>query len=290
MFWIIVFAIILVIATGVVIAILQAKYGKVGQMESAGDVEGVIALLQDDHASLSERSDAAYCLGRTDDARKVDVLVGVLEREAHLLLKEKAGHGANLFIAAARALGMSKDPRTIEPLISALEKCRKANQYVMGEAVANALANVNDCRAVEPLVNLVVCRPVTTSAGNDDLRAYTQVTSMEQAAGAAISSIRDTQAVEPLISAFRHVDLTVSSACTKALVAIGSSTVDPLINALESQNRNVRKQAAEVLARIGDTQAIAPLEAMQQDSDKAIRKAASKALKKLYREIREKDI
>ena len=75
MFWMI---ILVAAVTFIALSIgffVQAKCGTIGQMTRARDVDGLLELLQNDDASLFERSDAARALSKMADPRTVELFI-----------------------------------------------------------------------------------------------------------------------------------------------------------------------------------------------------------------------
>jgi hypothetical protein len=57
---------------------------------------------------------------------------------------------SQIVLKAAEALGKIKDPRAVEPLLTAL---KGKDESLIGWWVANALGEINDPRAIEPLIS-----------------------------------------------------------------------------------------------------------------------------------------
>lgn len=87
-----------------------------------------------------------------------------------------------------------------------------------------------------------------------------------------------------------HEDLIVRGRAALLLGKVGdASAVMPLIRALEAPGYQTPMHAAESLGLIGDTRAIDPLLAIANNSRDRLREAAVTALKRLGRELPEKD-
>ncbi|MDH7561727.1 MAG: HEAT repeat domain-containing protein, partial [bacterium] len=87
------------------------------------------------HSNREVRRAAARTLGRTGDARAVELLIALLQDQ-------------ELRRAAIFGLGHTGDARAVEPLIAVL---RDADSIVR-EFAARALGQIGDARAVEPLI------------------------------------------------------------------------------------------------------------------------------------------
>jgi HEAT repeat protein len=168
-----------------------------GKIQDGRALDPLSRLLK--RGSYRQKSDAADALGRIKEPRSVDVLVEALRE---------------IPVPAARALGSIRDPRAVEPLLAMLRnKDRKSvvgpNPYAYGsvtpletyyanaiEAVANALAEINDPRAVDPLIALL----------KETGRIYAS-NSLAACAARALGKLKDTRAVEPLVKALRGMEL-----------------------------------------------------------------------------------
>ena len=162
--------------------------------------------------------------------------------------------------AAAEALGEIGDPRAVEPLIGSLKDDR------VHLAAIKALDKINDRRAVEPLIGMLKSRGREAS----------------EAAAMTLGHLGDPRAIEPLVAALGN-----GPAAAEALIQIGDArAVDPLIGKLLWKNqwpmfRDSREAAAELLGRFGDPRAVEPLIAALKDQDRDVRKAAAEALGRL---------
>jgi HEAT repeat protein len=157
--------------------------------------------------------------------------------------------------AAAAALGEIDDDRAVEPLIAAV-KDPGAN---VRAAAARALGQLGDVRAVDRLIMA--------------LRDHESV--VRGAAAVALGEIGDLKAVEPLINVL-HGREDVRAAAASALGQIGDPrAVEPLIAALKDLRLCVA--AAEALVQIG-APAAAPLVASLRDRAEVVRNAAAEAL------------
>jgi len=163
---------------------------------------------------------------------------------------------------AVQALGRSKDPRAVEPVIGLLED---SDPRIVSLAV-EALGELQDPRAIEPLIAMT----------RDD-RGFVD---------SAVEALRriGEPAVEPLIVTFQNSSLDVGAraAVATALGSIGDSrAVEPLVAALNSEEGYLKPYAAESLGRIGDARAVESLIAALADADLTVRVSAILALERI---------
>ena len=106
--------------------------------------------------------------------------------------------------AAAEALGQIGDTRAVEPLVAAL---KDPDDHWLRYYAAEALGQIGNTRAVELLV----------AALKDE------TTQVREAAAGALGKIVDTRThvVEPLIAALKHPYANVRKAAAEALEALG---------------------------------------------------------------------
>jgi HEAT repeat protein len=161
---------------------------------------------------------------------------------------------------AAYLLGQAKNPRAIQPLISALGDFDKA----VREQATLALSAIGKA-AIEPL-----------SEALHEPRWITRYRAAE-----ALGRIADEKAVKPLIQALKDNRDHVRYMAAKGLQEIGDSdAVEPLIVLLGDENRFVRMMAARCLGVVGGKNAIAALEAaVIREPDEKVREAIREALK-----------
>jgi len=166
-------------------------------------------------------------------------------------------------------LGRLKDRRALPILLDALNK-RKDLQGRL--TVINALGELGDQEAVEPLLRILV----------DDK----EFPGPRMAAARALGKLGDARAVEPLLQILRD-EKEDNGVRRDAASALGTfrerRAVDPLINILKSRNEDIwlRVAAASSLGDIGDPRAIEPLQEALKDPSDYIRNAAQTALRKI---------
>jgi HEAT repeat protein len=156
-----------------------------------------------------------------------------------------------------------KAKQNVEGIIKALSNKKLAD--VRWQA-ANALGQLRDKRAVEPLIE-------TLNDHNEYVRKCT---------AEALGRIGSERATETLIEALKDKDVDVRVAAANALGQIGDErATEPLIAALKDQDGNLRLSAADALGQIGDDRAIQPLIDLLNDQNHSARESAANNLEKL---------
>jgi len=161
--------------------------------------------------------------------------------------------------AAAEALGQIGDVRAVEPLVTALKDKDKS----VRKAAAEALGQIADPRALEPLIGTL-----------QDRNAF-----VRRAAAGALGHLPDPRAVDALAAILN--DTLDRDAAFSALVTIGAPCVPALVATLKDDKFSVRTDAAKALGQIGDARAVEPLIATLRDSKEPVREAAAEALDRL---------
>ena len=115
------------------------------------------------------------------------------------------------------------------------------NSLFVRERATEALGELGDVRAVEPLI-----RALGDEYGNVCRGAIEALVKIGSAA------------IEPLIGALGDEDLDVRRLAEKTLIKMGGAAVEPLIGALE-EDGHVRRGAAWALGEIGDERAVESL-------------------------------
>jgi len=200
-------------------------------------------------------------------------------------------------VSAAKALGDTKDPRAVEPLIVAL----KGTEFHVQEGAAEALGKIG-APAVESLI-LSLKDPDSLAPGAIfPSRFQSRVVGALERIGApavdalitalkdpdwqvrwgaavALGGIKDTRAVEYLITTLKDPNSRVVRGAVGALGAIKDPrAVDPLIEKLkEYLYVDVRRSAACTLGEFKDPRAVEPLIAALRD-DGRVRNCAAWAL------------
>ena len=237
--------------------------------DSLRTVKALIAALKDPDAEV--RINAASALGFSRNPRAVEPLIATLKetndeiREATRAMNnravvdgsEDADSGARC--AAAEALSEIGDPRAIEPLIAALEDTNVSVRI----AAATALGALKDRRAIEPLIAVL--------KDMDDF-------SRGQAAR-SLGSFKDPRVAETLIEALRDDWLHGTAAETLDRIKGDPGVAGQLIAAITDPDPRVRGVMAELLGGIDDPGASKPLiDTLLKDPDDNVRLNAAKAL------------
>ncbi|MEZ7892497.1 MAG: HEAT repeat domain-containing protein [Candidatus Wallbacteria bacterium] len=165
---------------------------------------------------------------------------------------------------AAQALGETRDPRAVRPLIESL----KDESWVVRNAAATSLKQLSNF-AVLPLIKVLMSQnedlrfwsqKIIQDIGNAEVEQFIDVlqnsdeSEMRYFAAYGLSIIKSKKAIEPLISSLLNDnDDWVKKYSATALGAIGDKRViKPLISMLDSYNEELSLWIAKVLGRIGN--------------------------------------
>src|SRR5512136_2414233 len=161
---------------------------------------------------------------------------------------------------AAYLLGMTKNPRAIQPLVEALGDFDKS----VREQAMLALSQIGKA-AIEPL-----------SLAMKELKWETRYRAAE-----ALGKIADEKAVKPLTQALKDSKDHVRYMATKGLRALrDSDTIEPMIILLDDENRYVRMMAIWALGAIGGKNVKSALKkALESESDEKVKEAIFEAMK-----------
>ncbi|MBZ0318985.1 MAG: HEAT repeat domain-containing protein [Anaerolineae bacterium] len=237
-------------------------------------IESVATLLNDSNWVV--RMVAAVTLARVGDTRAIEPLIAILEDsdekarervfEALGSLQEQLNDQQRAQFAIARkawreVVGFGS--AAVEPLIAALLN----KDYT--PSAAEALGQIGDVRAVEPLISVLNHSDWT----------------VRDAAAEALGQIGDARAVEPLIAALLNKDYTPSAA--KALAQIGDvRAVEPLIAKLGDTHLNGVKKGVPLVGEAVSTS----LQTMKLDPDWLTSEQGSQAIGKLIAALTEAGI
>ena len=161
---------------------------------------------------------------------------------------------------AAYLLGMTKNPRSIQPLVEALADFDKS----VREQATLSLSSIGKA-AIEPLTEAM-----------KEPKWETRYRAAE-----ALGKIADEKAVKPLIQGLKDNRDHVRYMAAKGLKELGDSdTIEPLIILLKDENTYVRTMAVRALGAIGGKNATEALnEALFRETDEKVRAALVEALK-----------
>ena len=123
---------------------------------------------------------------------------------------------------AAGALGNLEDPRAVEPLIAALND----NEGTVRYEAAAALGKIKDPRAVEPLIAALKKEEQYVLGG----------------LASALGEIGDPRAVEPLLPLLARWEPCVSGPAKEALGKLGAPAAAPLLLAIHRGSSSVRNE------------------------------------------------
>lgn len=206
-------------------------------------------------------------------------------------------------------------PPAVDQLIRALQN---RNVWVR-KGAAETLGTIQDRKAIEPLVELLLDGHVRETAvqallafGRPALAPLVralqaQEPEMRRVAADTLGVLGDPAAADALIKALKDQDKTVQNAAACALrklgwqpdrletgavyhimhrhwdqcTLIGAAAVVPLIAALGAQEPEVREGAAQALGIIGDPRAVEPLAQALGSNDRSVRRTVLKALAKI---------
>ncbi len=190
---------------------------------------------------------------------------------------------------AAMALGESRDPRGVSPLIEALRDsdravktaatsaltaigspavvdlsyCLQDPDLSVQEAAASILSEIADERVLEPLESALLSQDWV----------------VRMHAARAVGRLKNPRSVETLVLLLQDKVPAVRDEAIAALVAIGESAVEPLVAALHNQDWRVRLRATEALCVLKSPTAVEPLvRIVRHDPDTAVRQEAIRAL------------
>lgn len=149
-------------------------------------------------------------------------LIGVLADEAHGPAR----------VWAARILGQIRTPDAVEPLVGLLF----ARDDLLRIAVASALGEIQDRRALQPLVQATLRDPAP------QVRAH---------AAGAVARIAAEGAVDVLVAALADPDYVTRLRALEAFESIKLEDASALVRALRDPKGEVRRRAALALERVG---------------------------------------
>ena len=161
---------------------------------------------------------------------------------------------------AAYLLGMTKNPRAIQPLVEALGDFDKS----VREQAMLALSQIGKA-AIEPL-----------SVAMKEPKWETRYRAAE-----ALGKIADEKAVKPLTQALMDSKDHVRYMATKGLrVLRDSDTIEPMIILLDDENRYVRMMAVWALGAVGGKNVKSALKkALESENDEKVKEAINEAMK-----------
>lgn len=247
-----------------------------GQLHDPRAVEPLIRALEKPDQGRWVREAAATALGQLGDARAVEPLIKAFNDDnvkwkainalvqlgdvsVGPLLRVLSNTQGWVCYAAAEALGQLGDVRAVDPLIKILGEYRQGQE---GHAAVKALGKLGDLRALEPLIKAL---------GNNALAAD---------AAEALGQLGDKRALEPLLAALQSTAYNVPEAALGALGQLGDArAVEPLIKMLG--NYVLGGHAARTLGKLRDARAVEPLIGALGHKENMVRIGAADALGQL---------
>ncbi|MBD2454183.1 HEAT repeat domain-containing protein [Nostoc sp. FACHB-87] len=172
-----------------------------------------------------------------------------------------------------------KDLRTVEPLIQLLRvstsNSKSLNEiFIIQSFAASILGELNDIRAVEPLIEALSNEYWITRCN----------------AAESLGKLGENLAVKPLINTLQDSHKLVQNAAAVSLL-FNLNAVDLLIEILSSDKAYVRLKVAEILGTIKiqeqlfseetENKVIKALSELREDPDSSVREAVQKSLKRL---------
>ena len=233
-----------------------------GNIKDARAIEPLMAALKDRKTLVREYANKALMQiieglkERQDDKQ----LIGMLKYE-----------GATTQMAVIDALGDIPKTRVAENLVpflgdrdsyirkNAAESLKKIGEVAVVPLInalynddiqirinsAMILGDIKDSLSVEPLINTLTYKPMSSSIEPATLRLE---------AARALGKVRDARAVGPLVAALRDKNFHVREKAAEALAVIGEKSVELLIKILRDENGS-QVLAARVLGEIKDRRA-----------------------------------
>lgn len=165
---------------------------------------------------------------------------------------------------AVEALGLLGDTQAMPYLIRLL----RAREGKIAECAARALAAIGH-PAVQPLV--------------DSLPTQKAELELRKVIVNALVDIGD-PSIEPLIKSLNSHSASVRGAAEEALARIGAPAIEALVEALRTENWNLRRRIAKILGRIGDERVAEPLVLALHDEDPGVRTRVAQILGQIGRE------
>lgn len=240
-------------------------------ISGASSVDSLIQALQDEDAEVRAR--AAESLGRIEDTRAVEPLIGLVRsQKGH---KEETGVNTSVMArgmqpreAAMNALGRIADPRAADLLLGILQNDEEDLEVRC--SAARALRGIKDNeRVLDALFHGL-------KNGETMLRGK-----IAEVLGAHPVQER---AVGPLIEALGDEESYVRARAAASLGSIGDpSAVGPLIEALDDQDASVRSRAVDSLGNFKDPRVVEALIPLLDDEQGQVSRTARRALRQITR-------
>jgi len=167
------------------------------------------------------------------------------------------------------SLGQIKDPRSLDPLVSALGDGNRSLREEAGWAIRSVAGAGSTDLLIRILAdgNIIRRMGAIDALGNSgDMKAVPPLIGVLEygcrCAGWAVESLgrlKDNRSITPLIKHLQDPEVNVRGEARRALVAIGEPGEEALISALKDGDNTTRAGVAVVLGEIGDERSTEPL-------------------------------
>ncbi len=161
--------------------------------------------------------------------------------------------------AVIQALGQINDRRAVEPLKKILQA---DDNPEVRDTAARALGIIGDPAALDTLVEAL-----------EDDEPHVRPT-----AARALGMLKDARAIPFLVNALSDKKFIMRKTAAEALAYLGKMAVEALLDALMSVDPSSRPFVIESLGHIGDKRAVGPLMVAIREKEPAIRREAARAL------------
>lgn len=237
-------------------------------------------------------------LGLIESSHAVETVLKVLDDYIGVNPTED---NVNVAIALIKSLGQIKDNRAVEMLIKAFGRIHsKTNSEIL-----HSLKLIGDQRGIEFIEEVLnqdkyllmyrieaalLLGGVGSIKNAEEFANALETSYLNKIAKTSLLTLKDPLTVKPLIKILLH-----GKKSDDAAIILGEikdvRAVEPLIQALNNQKWVVRMEAARSLGKLGDSRAIEALRTVSKnDTDKEVRKAASKSLALLKAAIKPSEI
>jgi HEAT repeat protein len=238
-----------------------------GHIKDSRSIAPIISALEDRKTMVRESAHKALFqliqdLKEQGDEKQLVDMLQYEEPSFQLAVIEALGNIPTSHVEKLVPFLGNKDPFIRKNAADALKKIGKIAVVPLINALYNSddmqirinavmiLGDMNDPLSVEPLIDSLKDKPITSSIETDILRVEV---------AKALGKIKDTRAIQPLIDALSYENYNVKERSAEALTEIGEPSVEPLIKLLRAQNTGPQIFAAKILGNIRDPRAVEPL-------------------------------
>ena len=251
--------------------------GKIGDLEVVPNLCERLHIYTNDSFEAKEAAaivDAiGEILGRTspDDDRSREIYSHAVDKIIHAL---KDAWGDEVRVAAAEALVKTRDPQTVDTLITILEnkhenRYGRASGFVRAE-VARVLSSIGDPKAIEPII-----RTLEVASGWFDRKDRKTIVD-------ALGNFDDPRVIDALVGALAYDYHTAEAASELLKKRRDRRAVEPILRILYSDGskEHTREFAAEILGVMNEPRAIPALIKALHDDNGEIRPNILKLLQR----------